>query len=335
MKTLMKTLIKAAFLGLALLLTTVNLQAETVRLKTGAVLVGDVELVEGGDIKITTRFPESKTLILKQEDVDPRFYYDVLDRRSDPKDADARLRLGNLAESSGLYGLAISDYMAVAELRPELKRQLVGRIDSVREAIAAEILAEAKALLEEGSSKSALMSLHTLQELYPKTKAAKEAGKLLESSHKYAGYSADVAEKTVSVEKVPKVLESLQKDLDRAERENRKLGGHAGSSSRERRAADRAIRYFESAWEKIRSLPVAVSDSELRARIQRLRESGKERLVQAYLRAGTMHLQQYSIPRAEEYCNKACELSPGDKANHILHRLIVEAKINNGFGTYR
>ena len=58
----------------------------------------------------------------------------------------------------------------------------------------------------------------------------------------------------------------------------------------------------------------------------------EERLARAYLTAGSIHLQRYSIPRAEEYCNKACELQPEDKANHALHRLIIEAKIYGGYG---
>ena len=43
-------------------------------------------------------------------------------------------------------------------------------------------------------------------------------------------------------------------------------------------------------------------------------------------------MQRYSIPRAEEYCNKACELAPDEKSTHALHRLIIEAKIYGSNG---
>ncbi len=327
----MNKLSKAALLGVALTLVAAVSRADTVQLKSGAILVGDIELAESGDIVITTRFPEEGVFRLKRDELAPRSLYDVLDRRSDPKDADARLRLGELAESTGLHGIAVSDYLAVAELRPELRKDMAKRIEGVREAIAAGILEDARELLDEGNPRGALMYLHTIQETYGRTRAPKEAKKLMATGHDHAGSSTDVAKETVSEEKAPKVIESLEKSLEKGDREARKLSGHEGDSSRDRKAADKAIRYFELAWEQIKTLPVTADDAELQSTIQRLRRSGKERLAKAYLTAGSIHLQRYSIPRAEEYCNKACELQPDDKANHKLHRLIIEAKINNGY----
>lgn len=309
--------------------------ADTVRLKSGAILVGDVEIAESGDLVVTTRFPEEATVTLKRDELTPRSLYDLLDRRADPEDADARLKLGELAESAGLFGMAVSDYLAVVQLRPELRKEMGERVERVREAIAAGILSDAKELLEQGNPNGALMYLHTIQERYGKTKAAKEAKKLMATGHEHAGESAEVGKKTVSEEKAPKVIASIEKELEKGDREARKLRGHEGDSSRDRKAADRAIRYFESAWEKIKTLPVAAADTELQAKINRLRSSGKQKLVTAYLTAGSIHLQQYSIPRAEDYCNEACELDPEGKATHQLHRLIIEAKINDGLGFVR
>jgi len=328
----MKHLIKTALFGIVLTCVPTVSRADTVQLKTGAVLVGDVELAEGGEILITTRFPEKATFTLKREDLVPRSLYDVLDRRTDPKDADKRLQLGELAESAGLYGLAVSDYLIVAELRPELLAEMKQRIERVRESIAAGLLEDARQLMEDGNPRGALMYLHTIQERYGSTKAAKEAKSLLATTHAHAGAATDVAEKTVSEEKAPKVIKSLQKNLDKGHREADKLKGHEGDSSRDAKTADKAIRYFESAWKEIKTLPVTASDGELQATIKRLRKLGKERLVQAYLTAGSIHLQRYSIPRAEEYCNKACELAPDEKSTHALHRLIIEAKIYGSNG---
>ena len=328
----MKKVLRAVVVAVTLVSAASDSHADTIRLKTGAILVGDVQLSENDDIVVTTRFPEEGRFTFKRDQLEPRSLYDVLDRRTAPGDADARLQLGDLAESTGLYGIAVSDYLAVAELKPELRSDLEKRIERVREAIAAGILQDAKELLDEGNPQSALMYLHTIQERYGTTKAAKEAKKLMGTGHEHAGASADVATKTVSEEKAPKLIESVEKDLERGDRAARKLGGHEGDSSRDRRTAEKAIRYFESAWEKIKTLPVASQDAELQSNIRRLRQSGKARLAKAYLSAGTIHLQAYSLPRAEEYCNKACELQPEDKASHALHRLIIEAKINGGYG---
>jgi len=318
-------------IGVVLLSTATAAKADTVQLKSGAILVGDVTLMESGDVQIATRFPREETLTLKREDLMPRSLYDVLDRRTAPGDSDARMRLGELAESSGLFGLAISDYLAVAELRPDLEREMTTRVGRVRESIAGGILEEARNLLDDGNPRSALMYLHTLQELYPDTEAAKRGAKeLMTTAHDHAGESTDVAEKTVSVERAPKTIEGVKKDVEKGDSEMRKLKGHEGDSSRDRRAAEKAIKYFESAWKDVKTLPVTAPDPDLQAQAQELRKSVKERLANAYLTAGSIHLQRYSIPRAEEFCNKACELQPEDKANHALHRLIIEAKINQG-----
>lgn len=54
----MKTLRNAALVGLAALSLAFAAHADTVQLKSGAVLVGDVEVAESGEIVVTTRFPE-------------------------------------------------------------------------------------------------------------------------------------------------------------------------------------------------------------------------------------------------------------------------------------
>ena len=328
----MNKLAKVAILGVAITFVAAVSRADTVQLKSGALLVGDVEVAESGDIVITTRFPSEGVFRLKRDALAPRSLYDVLDRRSDPKDADARLRLGELAELTGLHGIAVSDYLFVAEHRPELRKDMAKRIEGVREAIAVGILEDARELLDEGNPRGALMYLHTIQESYGTTRAAKEAKKLMATGHEHAGASTDIAKKTVSEKKAPKVIKSLEKSLEKGDRETRKLSGHEGNSSRDYKAADKAIRYFEVAWKQIKTLPVTVGDAELRSKIQRLRRSGKERLAKAYVTAGSIHLQRYSIPRAEGYCNKACELQPENKASHELHRRIIDAKIFGGYG---
>lgn len=317
--------------GVTLLSAAVASGADTIQLKSGATFVGEVVLKDDGAVQIAARFPRKETLTFSREELQPRSLYDLVDRRVAPGDAEARLSVAELAQSSGLYALAISDYMAVADMRPEREAEMVARIREVKEAIAAEILSEVKLLLEEGHPRVALMHLHSLRELYPDTAAAKRGAKeLMTTARARAGASVDVAEKTVSPDRAPKVISELRKDVEKGRKEMQKLQGHEGSSSRDSRAAKKAIREFESAWNMVKSLPVSVPDHELQTEITHLRKSVKEMLAQAYLTAGTIELQRYSIPNAEEFCNKACELQPEDKSNHQLHRLILEAKIYGG-----
>lgn len=320
-------------IGAALLSTESAASADTVQLKAGAILVGDVTLMEGGNAQIATRYPREATLKVTREDLMLRSLYDPLDRCADPGDSEAQPRAGELAELSGLFRTAIADYLAVADLRPDLAKEMTVRVHRVWEAVVGGILGEARRLLEDGNPRSALAYLHTLQDVYPGTEAAKRGAKeQMTAAHDHAGGATDVAEKTVPAEWAPKSIEGVQKNVENGHREMRKLEGHEGDSSRDRRAAEKAIKYFESAWEDVKTLPVTATDPDLQAQIRGLRKRVKERLAEAYLTAGSIHLQRYSIPRAEEFCNRACELEPEEKANHALHRLIIEAKINGGFG---
>lgn len=170
--------------------------------------------------------------------------------------------------------------------------------------------------------------------MYPGTEAAKRGAKELTSAaHDHAGgWATDVAEKTVPAEWAPKSIEGVQENVENGHREMRKLESHEGDSSRDRRAEEKALKCFESAWEDVKTLPVTVTDPDLQAQIQDLRKRVNERLADAYQTAGSINLKRYSITRAEKSRNKTCELEPQGKASRVLHRLTIEAKINGVFG---
>lgn len=309
--------------------------AETVELNTGKVLVGEVRLNGEDDITVEARFPETKTVKLKYRDLTPISLYHVLERRSDPKNPKERLKLGEFAEESNLNGIAIAEYTAVKQLDNRFTKDMDDRIAGLRNAIAKDILDDAENMLEEGNPNGALMYLHTILEQYPETKASKEATKVIARAHEQAGASAEIGQKTVSDDEAPKILDEINKHLERGDRWLKAVGGHEGSSTQDQRSAERAVKYYERAWSLAKMLPVAPDDAQLKTHIIDLRDRVKEDLVKAYLTTGTIYLQRGAIPSAEEYCNKACELDPENKENHLLHRLIIEAKIYQSTGGRR
>jgi len=298
--------------------------AETVELRSGGVLLGDVRL-DGEAIVVDARYPRVETVRLKREDVAPESLFAIVERRADAKDAPARVRLGELAESLDLKAAAVAEYRAAATLDPGVAKEMEARVARLGEAIAADLLEAAQQLLDEGRPRAACMYLHTLLELHPATRAAGRARTLMSKAHQEAGNAVDVAKKTVPEDRAESTIAEVESHLSNADAALREVGGHEGTVA-DQRAAERAIHHYEAAWEKAKTLPVAASDQALARRIEEIRARAKTGLVEAYLTAGSVHLQRRSIPAAEDYCNKACELDPERKQTHALHRLIIEAK---------
>jgi tetratricopeptide (TPR) repeat protein len=323
-----------ALAGTALLVAGALARAETVDLKTGGTLDGEVSLGEGNAVVVLARFPRSGTITIRRSDLTPQSLYRVLERRADPKDPAAHRRLGAIAEEAGLWGTAISEYRAAKDLDPASAREMDGHVDRLTGTLAAEVLQDARDLLDEGRANAAVMHLHTLMETYPGTKAAKEAVRLLPAATKAAGPSIDVAPRTVDASAAARTLETVEAHVGKGDAATKEVAGHEGSVA-DSRASERAVGHFEAAWETAKTLPVETGDDGLDARIAGMRARAKASLVQAYLTAGTVHLQRRALPDAERWCNRACELDPGNKPNHALHGLILQAKalsIGRGFG---
>ncbi len=323
------TLRRSTFVLLACLFLTLPLAAESLELRSGQILVGDVVLQEGDTLLVHVRYPDQRDLVLEYQDLTPLSLFHVLERNTDPNDVEGRKRLVVYAEAAGLPGAAIAEYRAIAALDPSLATWAKGEIDTLVEQLADEVMEDANALLEAGNPRAALMYFHTVMERYPGTKAAARAKKAIPGAHKLAGKWTEVAEKLVSPEEAPRLLERIQSALAKGDMIRGKVGGHEGRlgiSSIQRRALDRAIHYYERAWKDAIRLPVAPDDEALKSRIESARSDVRKRLVDTNLEAASIQLQRRSIPKAEDYCNRACELAPESKKAHEIHRLILEAK---------
>lgn len=316
--------------SLALLSIALTAGAETVQLRDGRVLAGEVRLQGADTVIIDANYPKIGSFTLRRDELAPESLYQVLERRTDPKDAAKRRELGELAETLGLKGLALAEYRAVGRLDPSAAKDLDPRIARLVEGIADDILQDARDLLEDGNPESALMYLHSILEDYPDSKAAKAAKKLMLETHTTVGASATVATKTVSERDAPELVKKVTAHLAAGDKSFEAVRGHEGSTVAAQRAAERALVHYEKAWDGAKQLPVSVAAPELKAGIESLRTQAKAKLVEAYLTAGSIHLGRYSIPTAERYCNKACQLDPENKPNHELHGLILRAKTLGG-----
>lgn len=323
-RTLRATAMVAAVIGFGS-----SVRAETVQLRNGSVLDGDVSLEGAETVLVDARFPDVKSVRLKRDDLTPESLFAVLERRTDPKDAAKRRELGETAERLGLLGAAVSQYRAAAALDPAAAKDMDARIANVFELIAEGLLDDAKDLLGDGMPHAAIRYLHTILERYPKTESAKGVPALMGKAHEAAGAASEVAKATVDAATAAKVADQVETHLVKGDKARAGVAGHEGKDGAgDRRAILRAVDHYEDAWAQAKRFPVtetgnAVLDKRLRA----LHAQAKSSLVQAYLTAGTVLLERRAIPSAERYCNKACELDPENKTSHELHRWILQAKI--------
>jgi len=136
--------------------------AETVELRSGKVLVGEVCIIGEEKIVVEARFPETRTINIEYDDLTPVSLYRVLERRIDPRKPSEHLKLGEFAEKTHMNGIAIAEYTAVKQLDKNLEKEMNERITRLRKAIALDILDDAQNMLEEGNPNGALMYLHTI-----------------------------------------------------------------------------------------------------------------------------------------------------------------------------
>lgn len=301
-------------------------RGETVNLRTGETLVGDVRL-DGDDVVIDARYPIASVVRVRKDALVAESLYEVLERRTDTKDAAGRRTLGEVAEQLGLRGAAVVEYGRVRDLDPTSQEEMGRRISRLGEGISTDLLDDAQELLSEGMASAALVRLQAILQRFPETNAATTAKALVPKAEADALGASKPTGQHLTAEESAKAADALEKDLSQAEKTLESSDGHVGASgSRELRAAQRAIELLERAWSHARRLVDVSGDATLTARVSALRERTKSALVSAYLRAGTILIQRRAIPGAERYCDKACELDPANASIHELHRIVLTAK---------
>lgn len=273
---------------------------EIVELRTGVTLVGEVRLIGREELVVEARFPDVRTYRIKTKKVKAESLYRLFERRAAQDVAGERLRPAEFAESEGLRGIAVAGYRAVLELDPGSKQEIESRLQAIQSGIAGDLLTDARQLLESGSPARAVLYLHTIVETYPDSEAAKGARALMPKAHRAAGTAAAVDIHTVPADQVLDVLRDIEQYRAKAAKLYKPGMSHDSSSSRTVRAVDMAIALYEAAWRSAKSLPVALGDGDLQARIDRVRESTRKALVSLYLAGGTLQIQRRAISRAGE-----------------------------------
>ncbi len=294
----------------------------TIELRSGEVLIGRMKDVTDSTIELLVSFPTSETRSIARADLEPRSLYGVLSARTDHEDARAHLQLAATCRGLGLFGHAIAEAREAARIDPSLDATARKLVDEMREAIAADLVQEAEAALEDGRSGSARLAAQTVLRDYAHTGATKAATAVLQDLAKRGGQQ----QRQATVAEITKALASARKELDRAAAATHPAHGTVSDQHELRRE----IAGLERAWKTVGNL-AAPADAALHDRLSTTQAELRARLVESYLALGTLYLQRYALPNADEWCNKACELDPENMHLHRLHELILQAKIVSGW----
>ncbi|MBK8977102.1 MAG: hypothetical protein IPM29_14405 [Planctomycetes bacterium] len=319
---------------LAILVLAVSLCGQSVTLRTGEVLIGRVVDVTDGTFRMELTFPKEEMRELSRAEIIPRSVYDVLAARIDQGNGGAHLDLAAVCEDLGLFAFAIAEARQAAKLDPALGAKAKRVEQQSREQIAARILQAAQADFEDGRLGSAQLAAHAVAHDYGDTRSARDATKLaakIADQKRPSAHEATGEEIASAVKSVRSVLEKVVKDLD--------VPAHG--DMRQQRGLQRAISRLEKVWSEVGDLvaprpPVERDETTTAAspaeRLEAVQDELRARLTTAYLALGTIYLERRALPDADEWCNKACDLDPENKSSHALHRLILQAKIVDGWG---
>lgn len=311
--------------GLFLLIGAVQpAPAQTLELRSGEVVIGHVTEFGEKSLKIDVSFPVPGTRTIERADVEPRSIYAVLAARIDQDDARAHFTLAGTCRELGLFPHAIAEAREAARRDPALLPDANRMIADLQDAIGADLLRRAEASFAEDRLGSARLTAQAVLRDYRNTGAAKDASDLLRRLD--AGANGSLRHATA--EQITAAVESARKELDRAAKDAQ-VPAHG--RVKDQRRLERGVARLEQVWRSVGDLapPDGVT---LADRLSATQAELRQRLVDAYLGLGAIHLERRALPDADEWCNKACELDPGNQRLHRLHELILHAKLVSGWG---
>tara|TARA_B100000965_G_scaffold280561_1_gene238417 strand:- start:1969 stop:2919 length:951 start_codon:yes stop_codon:yes gene_type:complete len=310
--------------------------AETVRLETGEVLIGDVTSVTYERVVVTTLFPREEKLTLPANRLDPASHYELLVARIDRSGASKRLELARFCAQKGLFAHAIVEARLAAKLDPKLKPSAEQLAERALESLAHGLLEIARTYFAVEHPARARLYLNSILKRYPRTKSAVEARRLLHKLPK--AQDKKEARERISSDREKR---TLRRNLERARGYLQRADKKTGSLQRHFRAGKdehllrRAAYTYKKAYGLIRKGVRSLTDEEaLNEQLIETATTARARLTKAYLELGRLCLQRGSIRTAEEYCSLACSLEPERKGLHGLHEQIVQARIAQRFGGY-
>lgn len=311
-------------------------EAESVRLRSGETFIGKVTSASFQEVKISTIYPEEKSLTFESSKIHPGSLYELLSIRLDPKDASERLRLANYCFKHELFNYGLAELNRVERLDFKLSKTVRELRRKAENALGQRLLDEALIYLAVDKTTRARLYLQSILKNYPKSKASRKAKELLGTLTRKAKRKkkSPVSSKR-GKEEILRKLKKAKDLFDIVEKKTQSLNRHFTMGRKDelllRRARGSYTKVYKMMGEASRR---STDDGLLDKELKNLATLSRSRLTKTYLELGGLYLQRGAIQAAEQCCVRACELEPENKDLHHLHKRILQARLAQRFGGY-
>lgn len=320
-----RCLLPACLLGLTLSAAAPAARAETIELKTGAMLSG--EIVEYDDTKLTLDMDGARTVI-KLTDIAPYQVYRLRTKRIKDGDAKAHFELGEYCRANNLFIQGKAEYDKALALDASFDAKVKPALEALATAEADAYLAKGKAAIAEGHLEDALKQLQVLLSRYPDLPQARDAKTLL------AEATASLKQRNEEKEKQLKALadqkagkggkgedelsarfQEALKQIEEGKAQNVEGLDAEGATktSRAQKAYEKAVAAFREAREAVADILKNSKDVDLLAAAKEKAPELDRWLVIGYDNLGHLWAIEFNFRESLKWLNKALAIDPNDK----------------------
>jgi hypothetical protein len=319
----------------ALLITISVVSAETVELRTGEVLIGQVLDVEGDALKMEVVYPDVGAIReLQTSDLTPDSLYVVLALRTAPDDAKARLALARRCEEIGLPAHAIAEYRRAGRLDPGLEEDCAKQVKAIIDEVARRLLQEARENLAAEELSAVELALQLVVGRFPDSEVAGESRALLKQVQAKRQGGGGPARK-LRPDILQAALNDAKLNVDRAQKEIEEAAAKVEqftNSVLTRRQLQSIVHHLERAYKLVERVEPPSSHPVLAQDLVTTRDHIGADLLEFQLLLCSAWIHARAIPSAKRSLERAFELAPDDPRCAKLHDLIHDSRLVRDWG---
>lgn len=339
-------LLPAVLLAFALFGAAAPVRAETIELKTGAMLSG--EIVEYDDVKLTLDI-EGARMVIKLAEIAPYQVYRLRMKHVKDGDAKAHFELGEYCRANNLFIQGKSEYDKSLALDATLDAKVKPALAALAVAEADSILAKGKAAIADGHLDEALKQLQVLLSRYPDLPQAHDAKTLLAettASLKQRNEEKERQLKALAEQKAGKGgkgedeltarFQEALKQIEEGKTQNAEGLDAEGATktSRAQKAYEKGVASFREAREAVADILKNSKDVDLLAAAKEKAPELDRWLVIGYDNLGHLWAIEFNFRESLKWLNKALAIDPNDKFALELKLKMAEQYIHNNARGY-
>lgn len=332
-------------LSLLLLATARPAPAETIELKTGTTMQGEIVETTADAIVLEV---DGARLTIKMSDIAPYQQYRLRVKQLADGDAPGHFALGEFCRASGLYSQARTEYDKALAIDAALGDKIRPALEALATAEADAWLGRGKAAIQEGRLEDALKHLQVLTSRFPDTAQAADAKTLMaeatqslrqrneEKERQLKALADQRAGKGRGEEELTARFQTALRLVEEGKLANAEGLDHEGATktSRAQKAFEKAVAAFREAREIVAEILKTSKDVDLLAAAKEKAPELDRWLVIGYENLGHLWAVEFNFREALKWLNKALAIDPNDKFALELKLKMAEQHIGRNARGY-